>query len=176
MSVGCSPKPDWLLPKQRSWGEIRSPDNPGRREDISAGPALRRRLGGPMVRNSPLEGTGFDLQSPPVGYYTLQEGGDVDQVCREDRPQRESRFLCAAAAARWASLFLSSSAAAALILFRSSRAFGRYLILGRSNREIGRSLLRYFFLPLHRADGVVGLGGSGFPVPSFFVPARPSNG
>jgi hypothetical protein len=107
-----------------------------------------------MVRNSPLEGTGFELQSPPVGYYTLQEGGDVDQVCREDRPQGESRFRCGCGSC---ALGLSL-----LILFRSSRAFGRYLILGRSNREIGRSLLRSFFLPLHRADGVVGLGGSGF--------------
>jgi hypothetical protein len=95
-----------------------------------------------------VEGTGFELQSPPVGYYTLQEGGDVDQVCREDRPQGESRFLCPAAAAR----------------------------LGRSSRAFGRSLPRSFFLPLHRADGVAGLGGPVFPVPSFSVPARPSNG
>ena len=73
---------------------------------------------------------------------------------RSSEPQGESRFLCGCGSC---ALGLSL-----LILFRSSRAFGRYLILGRSNREIERSLLRSFFLPLHRADGVIRLGGLRF--------------
>src|SRR5689334_4897830 len=109
----------------------------------------------PLAWNRGFESTSLQPNSSAIA---LQEGGDVDQVCREDRVSHRGSHAssAAAAAARWASLF---------ILFRSSRAFGRYLILGRSNREIGRSLLLSFFLPLHRADGVFGLGVPVFPVP-----------